>query len=316
MRRTPLCCLIFLMLPLGQAQVLPTEFVRDRIFVLARAADGSTVRFFTDTGGGWNALSAGAQQRLRLPQKGDAALDDGRAPLVDPTELFRRSKLPLPTRDESWLRGMLIVAPDGGFMDSDGTLGSRWFAAHVWDIDYSRRRMSEIRSIPGGESFEEVALGFATDDQGRRALNFPRITVRIDGESIDVLLDTGASARLSTRAAAVLGDHAGVDVGTSFIIRSILERWRTAHPDWSVIPAADDRGGQRMIEVPAVRIGGVEVGPVWFTERPDANFVEMMSQMTDRTVRGALGGSALKYLRVVLDYPGAKMYVQRHATRK
>jgi hypothetical protein len=38
-----------------------------------------------------------------------------------------------------------------------------------------------------------------------------------------------------------------------------------------------------------------------------------MSQMTDEIVRGAVGGSALKYLRIVLDYPGAKMYLQKAA---
>jgi hypothetical protein len=316
MRRTTLTCFFLLLLPFAQAQVLPTEFIHDRIFVLATTADGAPLRFFTDTGGGWNAISVSAQRRLKLPQKGDAELDAGRAPLVDPEGLFRHSNIPVPSRDEPWLHGMLVVAPDDGFMESEGTLGSRWFAGHTWDIDYRRRTMSVVRAIPKGVTFEELALGFATDEQGRRSLNFPRITIRIDGESIDVLLDTGASAKLSTPAATALGHHTGIDVGTSFIIRTIFDRWTTAHPHWSVIPGADERGGQRMIEVPAVQIAGVEVGPVWFTERPDANFVEMMSQMTDRTVRGALGGSALKYLRVVLDYPGAKMYVQRLATRR
>jgi hypothetical protein len=99
-------------------------------------------------------------------------------------------------------------------------------------------------------------------------------------------------------------------VGTSFIIRSIFEKWKTAHPDWSVVRGADARGGYPMIRVPIVRIGGIEVGPVWFTEREDTDFLGMMSRMTDRTVRGALGGSALKYLHLVLDYPAGKMYVR------
>ena len=68
-----------------------------------------------------------------------------------------------------------------------------------------------------------------------------------------------------------------------------------------------------MIEVPEVRIGGLDVGPVWFTLRPDPNFLEFMSQMTDEIVRGAVGGSALKHLRVVLDYPGATMYLKKAA---
>jgi hypothetical protein len=39
--------------------------------------------------------------------------------------------------------------------------------------------------------------------------------------------------------------------------------------------------------------------------RPDRNFHEYMSQWTDRRIEGALGGSALRYFRVVVDYPNA-----------
>lgn len=42
-----------------------------------------------------------------------------------------------------------------------------------------------------------------------------------------------------------------------------------------------------------------------FTRRPDRNFQQYMSQWMDRPIVGALGGSALRYLRVTVDYPGA-----------
>jgi hypothetical protein len=191
MRRFALTCLFLLMLPTTRAQVLPTEFVRDRIFVLAKPADGPPIRFFTDSGGGWNAISSSAQQRLKLPRKGDVDMEGERAPIVDPAILWQHSQIP-PPGDEPWLHGMLVVGPAEAFTEGDGTLGSRWFAGRIWDLDYPARRMSVIRALPKGVTFEALALRFATDEQGQRALNFPSISVSIDGESIDVLLDTGA----------------------------------------------------------------------------------------------------------------------------
>jgi hypothetical protein len=305
--------LFFLATPLVHSQAIPTEFTRDRVFVIASAANGDRVRFFTDTGGGWNALSDAAQARLKLPLEGDVELDDGRAPLADASALFDHSKIPAPVRDEPWLKGKLVVAPAAGLQEGDGTLGSRWFAGRIWDIDYGRHTLRVLSSPPAPAGFRKVPMGFASGEDGRRRLNFPRITINVDGRDIDVLLDTGASAKLTPDATRALGHEAGTDVGTSFVIRSIFDQWKSAHPDWRTLANADARGGFPMIEVPRVRIGGIDMGPVWFTLRPDPNFLEFMSQMTDEIVRGALGGSALKHLHVVLDYPGATLYLKKAA---
>ena len=311
MRRKVLTLLCFLMAPAVHSQVVPAEFLRDRIFVVGSAANGERVRFFTDTGGGWNAISAVTETRLKLPRQGDVEIDQGRAPLVDASTLFDHSKIPAPVRDEPWLRGMLVVAPADQFSEGDGTLGSRWFAGRIWEIDYGRREVRVLPKRPPLPGFRDVPMGFAVDENGGRALNFPRITINVDGQAIDVLLDTGASAKLTSGAAAVFGYEAGTSVGTSFVIRSIFDKWKAAHPQWRTIPNADARGGFAMIEVPKLEVGGIETGPVWFTMRPDPNFLEFMSQMTDQTVSGAIGGSALKYLHLVLDYPGAKMYLKK-----
>jgi len=61
-----------------------------------------------------------------------------------------------------------------------------------------------------------------------------------------------------------------------------------------------------MMRVPAIEVGGRQIGPVWFTERPDGNFHDFMSQYMDKPIEGALGGSAWRYVTLVLDYPGAK----------
>jgi len=308
-----LSCLLLMFLPLAQAEDIPAEFVRDRIFVVVNGPDGKPVRFFTDTGGGWNAISEGTQRRLKLPHSGNTQLDAERAALVDASELFRRSNVPAPVRNEAWLHGMLVVAPAEEDMEGDGTLGSRWFAGHIWDIDYGRHTLRVLQKAPASSHFRALAMGFRTSNKGARDLNFPRVTITVDGQDIDVLLDTGASARLLPAAATQLGAEPGSYIGTSFVIRSIFEAWKAAHPDWRTLADADAAGSRQhpMIEVPRVRIGDVEIGPVWFTQRPDSNFLEFMSNETDRTVSGALGGSALRYLHLVLDYPAAKMYLRK-----
>ena len=70
--------------------------------------------------------------------------------------------------------------------------------------------------------------------------------------------------------------------------------------------AADSMlAGMAMIEVPVISVAGVAVGPVWFMERPDANFHTYMAQWMDRPVDGALGGNAFRFFRTILDYPGS-----------
>jgi hypothetical protein len=65
-----------------------------------------------------------------------------------------------------------------------------------------------------------------------------------------------------------------------------------------------------MIEVPHVTVAGFTVGPVWFAQKPDANFSGIMSPMMDKPVQGAFGGSGLRYFRIVLDYPKAMAWFE------
>src|SRR5207302_7857511 len=152
-----------------------------------------------------------------------------------------------------------------------------------------------------------VRLGFQTEG-GQRATNYPRIQVVIDGETLDLLLDTGATVTLSKRALAALGDGRPAIRATSFIAKSVFQRWRKHHRDWRVIEGADaavQGAPAPMIEVPTVKVAGWEVGPVWFTVRADDNFHKWMSQWMDKRIEGALGGSALHFFRVTVDYPNA-----------
>ncbi|MGA7837129.1 MAG: hypothetical protein WB996_04130, partial [Ignavibacteriaceae bacterium] len=89
-----------------------------------------------------------------------------------------------------------------------------------------------------------------------------------------------------------------------FIVKTIFEKWKKNHPDWKVVENADKVLNMPMIEVPKVSVGGYNVGPVWFTMRPDNNFYNFMSRWMDKQVDGALGGSTFHYFKIILNYPG------------
>ena len=200
-----------------------------------------------------------------------------------------------------------VLPPPNRALDFDGMLGQAWFADRVWTFDYAARRLllhlEAPTPMPGAH---RVSLGFQTDSSGRRATSFPRISVVVGGDTLHLLFDTGATGALPPAAVAALGDTLPPVRATSFITTEVLNRWRERHPEWRVLADADETvRGMRMIEVPEVSIAGFRVGPVWFTERPDPNFHQYMSQWMDRRVDGALGGNALRFFRVTVDYPVA-----------
>ena len=194
-------------------------------------------------------------------------------------------------------------------------LGQAWFADRVWTFDYPGQRLllwPDSAAVMPADPAHAVALGFRTDTTGTRVLSFPRLRVEIDGDSIDLLFDTGATANIPAAALEKLADGLPAERATSFITSSVLNRWRERHPDWRVIDEADETvPAMVMIEVPSLSIAGFDAGPVWFTERPDRNFHEYMSSFMDRRVEGALGGSGLKYFRITVDYPRAMAWFER-----
>ncbi len=285
------------------ADVLPSEFDTNRIFLVPVTPDGRVVRFVTDTGGGWNAIKRSVVEELDLT---DAVVDDS-----VPFPEFRSDR-GIPS-NPLFNDGNLVVVDDSELGDGrDGFLGGRWFGDKVWEFDYLRERLSVLSAVDGlvGRNPDEVVLGFQVDEHGSRTMHFPRMPIEVDGKTLDVLLDTGAKAQLSASAAAHFGQEQGTSIGTSFIVQSVFDAWVDGHPEWTVVTAADSVRGHSypMIEVPEVTIGGHVVGPVWFAVRPDSAFLEYMSSMMDQPVQGALGGSGLQYFRLVVDYPNAKAY--------
>jgi hypothetical protein len=290
---------------------LPAQFVADRVFVIPETADGKSLRFYTDSGGG---LFLTEQAVTRLHLQTETAPSDPSAPKDEPPQQvailpkFKAgSDIPLPIESGNKFAIMPTeVAKKNGFTD-DGMLGEAWLGDHVWTWNYPAGKFRfEGDGWKPDPAAKRVALGFPVDKKGARDDNFARITIRVDDKPIDVLLDTGAMTTVTPEALKALADGLPAERAASFIVDTQFQAWHKAHPDWRVIDKADR--GAAMIEVAQVEIAGSRVGPVWFTWRADASFHDYMSSMMDKQVEGAIGGNALRHFAMTVDYPGAAAY--------
>jgi hypothetical protein len=281
---------------------LPVRYSEHRYFVTPVLETGDTLALYTDTGGGANMLWQKTAERLGLDgewlrQGGDSMK------IVSLPPMRADAAIPLPAAPPPAGDRFLVVASEQ-FPEGDGFLSRSWFADRVWIFDYPAGTLAQVQGpAPSFAPEHRTPLAFQTDSAGRRTTHFPRITAVVDGDTLDLLFDTGATTTLTDSALAALGDGGPTRRGTSFITRSVFERWQSAHPDWRVVKGADASGDAPMIEVPRVTIAGHEVGPVWFTGRADQAFHEYMAQWMDRPLDGALGGSALRYFTVLVNYP-------------
>ena len=291
------------------AQVIPTTYEAGHFYAVPETRDGQRLKLLVDTGGGGGGMywiTAAAAQRLHLPTS-TCTLDTQLtvAPLPD----YKRGHgLPSPLRGPCGK--MLLINPR---YDVDGQLGAGYLPGHVWTFDYPAQRLSV-----GGTNWHTdasahvVPLGFQRNDQGALISGMARIVIRVDDQSLDMLLDTGATAHPTAAGEKASGTPTVNGIGvTSYIVTSQLERWHRAHPDWPIVLQGDDLvAASRMIQVPQVQIAGWSVGPVWFTERTDNNFDqhEGMSAYMDKQVAGALGGNVFQHFVMTLDYPHRTAY--------
>jgi hypothetical protein len=285
---------------------LPARLVTGRFYVYPVTERGDTLTLFTDTGGGlWLASDVVARLGLTTRVEGVQGTDTVRSVALP---AFRASaSIPAPLGRSDRLL-FVLPATQNRDMGSDwsGMLGQQWFDGRVWTFDYPREKLilhASPATVPR-DAAHTVPLGFRRDSSGRATNGFPRIRIAVDGDSLDMLFDTGATARVPDSVVAKLGGPRG-ERATSFITTQVFDRWRARHPEWRVVPNADAVPGMAAIEVPRVSIAGFEVGPVWFTQRPDRSFHSYMAQWMDKPTDGALGGSALQYFRVTVDYPNA-----------
>ncbi len=288
---------------IGQPIVLPVKYDEHRFFVQPITEDGTTLKFFTDTGGGLF-IFADVVDQLKLPLMKGSKADGDRVMFPKFKEGFL---IPPPLASNEQLSVRPISARTAMRSDWSGMLGHQWFAERVWTFDYLKQQLllRAAGDLPKSDNSHRLTLGFHKNGMGVRDNNYPRIQVLIDGEELDLLFDTGASTQLTDRALASINDKRPALRATSFIAASTFAKWQSRHPQWRVVENAEQGTNEGMIEVPTISVAGYTVGPVWFTQRDDKNFHEFMSQWMDKRVEGALGGSALHFFRVTIDYPNA-----------
>ncbi len=283
--------------------VLPARYDEHRFIVEPTTKSGKKLSFYTDTGGGLFIYKDSAE-RLNLiePDRTD------NSPLDFPT-FEKNSAIPEPLGSNGKIYLLEKTQKGSQFINAlDGMLGQAWFADRKWIFDYPNQKLilADSRCHTTNKTPNRtVELGFKTDDAGKRILSFPRITIEIDGEVIDMLFDTGATTDLTENALKILGQEKSASRATSFITSSMFEKWRKNNPNWRIIEKAELNTDEAMIEVPKIKIADYEVGPVWFTRRDDKNFHEYMTQFMDKKIEGAIGGNTLRFFKVTVDYPRA-----------
>lgn len=286
---------------------LPTQYAAGLFFVTPVTVEGDTLLFYTDTGGGKNMLYKHPVSNLHLethwveyPLGTDDSVEVAALPSLVPQQT-----IPFPSIHSSIGHWFFVKKAPSRYQQFTGFLARMWFAGRVWDFNYPEQSLGVVVSYDRFSVPEQhrVPLGFQTDEAGHRTTNFARIQAVIAGDTLDFLFDTGAHVRLTEHAQAKLRGPAVR--GTSFIEPSIYKEWHRQHPEWPVIENSDKMLGAPMIQVPEITIAGYTVGPVWFNVRSEGAFYEYMSQWMDQKIGGALGASAFKYFRIIVDYPNA-----------
>lgn len=295
-------------------QVLPTVYEAGHFYAVPETTGGQKLKLVVDTGGGGFAgmywISAAAAKRLQLKTRSCGAGED-EATVANLPEYRRGHGLPPPFGGRC---GEAILVQPTSARGNDGQLGAGYLTGRVWTFDYPGRRLTlEGTSWSPASAAHATALGFQRNKKGQPTSGFARITIHVDGESLDMLLDTGATAHPTPAGEKASGTPTVGGYGvTSYITTSVLNRWHARHPGWRLVNNGDDLLGanhaMRLIEVPRVEIAGWSVGPVWFTERPDPNFHKFMAQWMDKPPEGAVGGNVFRHFVMTIDYPHAVAY--------
>lgn len=301
-------------------QLMPTVYEAGHYYAVPETRDGQRLKLLVDTGGGgglgtyW--ITAKAARRLHLKTR-TCRIGHDSVTVADAPEYKPGLGLPPPSSGPCGTVVMVQDVPKGygwNAHDEGQFSGSYLYARGVWTFDYPDERLTlQGRSWHPDTAAHATPLGFQRDDHGQATHGYARITIRVDGQPLDMLLDTGATAHPTVEGEEAGGTPTVDGLGvTSYVVASVFERWHKAHPDWRIVANGDAAFGPKrpmpLIEVPRVDIAGWSVGPVWFTERPDPAFHDMMSSAMDKQVEGAVGGNVFEHFAMTIDYPHATAY--------
>ncbi len=303
------------------AILLQSQFIEGERFYLKMAVvGGDTILAYCDTGGGISMLFPNYSENQKVNSKIKLGIFKGLMPmkyilfndlvvdysfpkpfplrkriLRNPINMVKSPYLLIPPLDKE-LKMAIDAQPEIGVF-----LGQDFFMNKSWTIDYIKKNIWV--NTPLNKTEIELAnvqrIGFKKNKNQENIFGHPSMIIVVDGDTIDVLFDTGATSILTEKGKKYF-ETTKKTLGSSFIAASIFQKWRDKHPEWKYYPKAELLGD--MIEVPKIKIGGHEVGPVLFSQRPDEVWSEGMIATMDKAVKGAIGGSSLKHFRVTIDY--------------
>jgi hypothetical protein len=305
------CCCVALatgVTPANAREKIPADYEVGHFFATPSTAKGQRLRLVVDTGGG------GAAGLYPLWKKNIEKADIAVTPCGEGEDQVEVAHLApsvwrgLPVIPGRPCDATALLIDGGSIAGEDGQLGAGYLPHFIWTFDYPDQALwLEDNNWKPSNGMRKVPLGFMENDTGDKLTGFPRVTLTIAGEPIDLLLDTGATAGPTEAGIKATGIDTAGGVGvTSYITTSVLERWHREHPLWRVVENGDHLLGlkARLIEVPKVEIAGWSIGPLWFTERPDRNFgQDFMSRWMDQEIVGAAGANLWQHFVMTLDYP-------------
>ena len=309
---------------------LQSQFIDgERFYLKIAVVGGDTILAYCDTGGGISMLFPNYNTNPKVNSKIKLGIFKGLLPMnyilfddivVDtnipkpiplrkriirnPIKMVKIPYLLIPPLDKELKMAIEIQPEIGAFFGQD------FFMNKSWTIDYLQKNVWV--NTPLNKTEIELAnvqkIGFQKNKNQENIFGHPSMIIEVDGDTIDVLFDTGATSILTENGKNLFATTKK-SLGSSFIAASIFQKWRERHPEWKYYPKAEWLGD--MIEVPKIKIGGYEVGPVLFSQRPDEVWSEGMVATMDKVVKGAIGGSALKYFSVTIDYNSALIRFKR-----
>lgn len=288
-------------------QLVPTDYEAGHFYAVPQTSSGKALRLMVDTGGGGGSglfvIDPLAATRVGL--KVTSCDLGGQTSSVIAPIAFRPGKALPPSLNTPCHSAALVVPGTSNSLNGDGLLGAGYLPGRIWTFDYPKHQLwVEPAGWQPAASMRRTPLGFLINSQGGLGSGFARISIKVAGEPLDLLLDTGASAKPTAAGKQAAGTRTRRGFGvTSYITTGTLEHSHRQHPYWCVVTDGDDFVGQaRLIQVPAM--AGWRLGPVWFTERPDANFSEEGNfRFMDGPIVGALGANVFQHFVMTIDYP-------------
>ena len=288
--------------------IIPTRYIADRFFVAPVTQQGDTLLLLMDTGGGNVFVSKQALVRMAITPKfvqvaeGDTVWDGGGFPTFK-----AGASIPPPLgTPRGRIFGFGIGLP--GELSAAGMVGHNWFAGRVWVLDYPHHQAAYFETPPPPKPFGPHTIPMTLKAPLTR--DDPRIQVIVAADTVDMLLDTGATSVLSPEAIAIVGPGPATRA-SAFVATRLFDSWHAKHLDWRVIPGGEADFHADLIGVPNVSIAGYDVGTIWFAKRPDRVYDGMMKALMDKPILASIGGTAFRQFKLTMDYVNQRVTFEK-----